>query len=112
MSSISALGRSPGGGRSNPFQYSCLKKPMIEEPGRLQSIGLQRVRHDLRDLVHAHTLSHYCLEPQNIFVSEIVISFSDYKLCQTVHPTSFETISKIPMEKQKANNKNNLVKKE
>ena len=52
------------------------------------------------------------LEPQNIFVSEIVISFSDYKLCQTVHRTILETISKIPKGKKKANNKNNLVKKE
>ena len=25
---ISGLGRSPGGGTGNPFQYSCLEKPM------------------------------------------------------------------------------------
>ena len=25
-------GRSPGGGYGNPFQYSCLEKPMDEEP--------------------------------------------------------------------------------
>ena len=43
------LGRSPGGhggGHGNPLQYSCLRNPMTEEPGRLQSIGLHRVRHD------------------------------------------------------------------
>ena len=28
MGSIPGLGRSPGGGNGNPFQYSCLKKPM------------------------------------------------------------------------------------
>ena len=28
MGSIPALGRSPGGGNGNPFQYSCLKHPM------------------------------------------------------------------------------------
>ena len=27
-SSIPELGRSPGGGHSNPFQYSCLENPM------------------------------------------------------------------------------------
>ena len=27
-SSILGLGRSPGGGHSNPFQYSCLENPM------------------------------------------------------------------------------------
>ena len=26
--SIPKLGRSPGGGNSNPFQYSCLENPM------------------------------------------------------------------------------------
>ena len=28
MGSIPGLGRSPGGGRGNPFQYSCLETPM------------------------------------------------------------------------------------
>ena len=40
-------GRTPGGGNGNPFQYSCLENPRTEEPGGLQSKGLQRVRHDL-----------------------------------------------------------------
>ena len=38
--------RSPGGGNGNPLQYSCLKNAMDEEPGGLQSMGLQRVGHD------------------------------------------------------------------
>ena len=37
------LGRSPGGEHGNPLQDSCL---WIEEPGRLQSLGSQRVGHD------------------------------------------------------------------
>ena len=32
------------------FQYSCLRIPWTEEPGRLQSIGSQKVRHDWSDL--------------------------------------------------------------
>ena len=40
------LGRFPGGGQDNPLQYSCLESPQDEEPGRLQSMGSQRVRHD------------------------------------------------------------------
>ena len=35
MSSIPGSGRSPGVGNGNPFQYSCLKNHMEEEPGRL-----------------------------------------------------------------------------
>ena len=38
---IPGLGRSPGGGYGNSLQYS-----WIEESGRLQSMGLQRVGHD------------------------------------------------------------------
>ena len=36
-----------GEGNGNPLQYSCLENPMTEEPGRLQSMGSQRVRHNL-----------------------------------------------------------------
>ena len=36
----------PGGGRGNPLQFSCLKNTVTEEPGRLQSVGSQRVRYD------------------------------------------------------------------
>ena len=38
---IPGLGRSPGEGNGNPLQYSCLKIPWTEKPGRLQSMGLQ-----------------------------------------------------------------------
>ena len=34
------------GGNGNPLQYSCLGNPMDSEPGRLQSLGSQRVRQD------------------------------------------------------------------
>ena len=43
---IPELGRSPGEGNGNPLRYSCLENPMREEPGRLQSMGSQRVGHD------------------------------------------------------------------
>ena len=38
--------RSPGVGNGNPLQYSCLENSMDGEPGSLQSLGLQGVRHD------------------------------------------------------------------
>ena len=40
-------GRSPEEGKGNPFQNSCLEIPWTEEPGGLQSLGLQKVGHDL-----------------------------------------------------------------
>ena len=36
----------PGDGHGNPLQYACLDNPWTEEPGRLQSMGSQRVRHN------------------------------------------------------------------
>ena len=42
------LGRSPGVENGNPLKYSCLENPMDRGAwgGGVQSIGLQRVRHD------------------------------------------------------------------
>ena len=50
----------PGEGNGNPRQSSCLEIPWTEEPGRLQSMGLQGVGHDLEtghDLVTGHDLT-------------------------------------------------------
>ena len=47
MGSIPGSGRSPGGGHRQPTPVFLPGEfPWTEEPGRLQSIGLQRVRHD------------------------------------------------------------------
>ena len=50
LGSIPGLGRSPTGGHGNPLQYSPVflpgESPWIEEPGGLQTMGLQRVGHD------------------------------------------------------------------
>ena len=35
-----------GEGNGNAVQYSCLENPWTEEPGRLQSMGSQRVGYD------------------------------------------------------------------
>ena len=51
-SSIPGSGRTPREGNGNPLQYSCLI-PWTEEPERLQSMRLQRARHN-----SAHTHTH------------------------------------------------------
>ena len=43
---ILGSGRSPGGGNGNHSSILAGKIPWTEEPGRLQSMGSQRVRHD------------------------------------------------------------------
>ena len=56
VGSIPELRRSPGGGHSNPLQYSCLEMriPWTEKPGRLQSMDSQRVGHNCIDLACMH----------------------------------------------------------
>ena len=46
IGSIPGSGRSLGEGHSNLLQYACLEKPMDRGAWRLQSLGVQRVRHD------------------------------------------------------------------
>ena len=43
---IPGLGRSPGEGNGNHSSNLAWKIPWTEEPGRLKSMGCQRVRHD------------------------------------------------------------------
>ena len=45
--SIPGLGRSPGGGNGNPFQYSCLENPMDRGTWRAIVHGVTRNGHDL-----------------------------------------------------------------
>ena len=46
VGSIPGSERSPGEGNGNPLQYSRLENPMDREPGWLQSMGSQSIRHD------------------------------------------------------------------
>ena len=46
LGSIPGLGRSPGEGNGYPLQYSCLKILWTEDLGGLQSMELQKVRHN------------------------------------------------------------------
>ena len=46
LGSIPGSGKSPGGGHGKPLEYSCLENLMDGDSSGLQSIGLQRIRHD------------------------------------------------------------------
>ena len=60
VGSTPGLGRSPGGGNGNPSSILAWRIPWTEEPGGLQSIGLQRVRHDwVTEHTHTQALSVY-----------------------------------------------------
>ena len=60
-------GRSLGEGNGNPLQYLAWKIPGTEEPGGLQSVGSQRVRHDW--VAFTHSLTHSQHTEQDVFVT-------------------------------------------
>ena len=46
LGSVPGLGGSPGEGNGNPLWYLAWRIPWTEEPGRVQFMGSQRVRHN------------------------------------------------------------------
>ena len=70
------VGMVPEEGNGSPLQYYCLENPMdkkkkkkkkipwTEEPGRLQSMGSQRVGHDWAIFTVTLLLSSFISEPQ------------------------------------------------
>ena len=46
LGSVPGSERSPGEGNGNPLWYPCLEISIDKEPGGLQSMGSQRIRHD------------------------------------------------------------------
>ena len=58
MGLIHGLGRSPGGGNGNPFQYSCLKNPMDRGAWWATVHGITKSQAQLRNWAHTHTHTH------------------------------------------------------
>ena len=80
MSSIPGWGRSPGGGHGNIHSgIHAWGIPWTEEPGGLQSMGSERVRHT-KAILHScstHDIYHICnIKP--IFCKDTA---SPYKIC-------------------------------
>ena len=48
-----------GEGDGTPLQYSCLENPWMEEPGRLQSMGLLKVGHNWATSLSLFTFMHW-----------------------------------------------------
>ena len=70
---IPGSGRSLREGHGTPLQYCCLENPWKEEPGRLQSIGSQRVRHKWSNLACTHAkwcLLSFCSSSQSIVTNK------------------------------------------
>ena len=63
-------GKSLGEGNGYPFQYSCLENSMNRETGKLQSMGSQRLVHNLateQQKVHYGQASQLCIYKISFF---------------------------------------------
>ena len=74
------LGRSLGGGHGNSLQYSCLENPQgfwgfSGEPGRLQSMGSQRVGHNWATVTEWKKRRSSCFRGAYFSVTKILGSF-------------------------------------
>ena len=56
---IPGMGRSPGEGNGNPFQYSCLENPLDRGAWQATLHGVARVEHDLATKLLLLLLSPY-----------------------------------------------------
>ena len=101
VGSIPGLGRSLGGGNGNALQYPCLENPWTEEPGELQSIGSQRVGHDLAT---EHTCTYLlwrniCLSLLTTFLialfAFLILSCMSYLCVLEINPFSVASFANI-----------------
>ena len=79
VGSIPGLARSPGGGNGNPLHILAWRIPWTEEPGGLQSIGSQRVRHGCSELAHMCICLqiHIYLSWSSYFSDNLIKSLTD-----------------------------------
>ena len=63
------LGQGPRKGTCSPLNMFAWKIPWAEEPGGLQAVGLQRVRHDW---AHAHTRTRTSVVDMSMPVSQLI----------------------------------------
>ena len=85
VGSMPGSGRSPGWGNGNWLQYSCLSRKITwtEEPGRLQSMGLQRVGHTSSFYVTSNGKSYKIIvqyQNQDVDVETVHWSYLDNPL--------------------------------
>ena len=59
LSSLLYIVWAKGSGNGIPLQYPCLENPWTEEPGRLQSMGSRRVRHDWATSLSLFSFMHW-----------------------------------------------------
>ena len=76
---IPGLLRSLGIGNGNPLQFAW-KRSLTEEPGRLQSMGLQRVRHNwVTEYIHTDVFTSHTI----VAIKDTWYDFNLHKFCKT-----------------------------
>ena len=74
--SIPGLGKSPGGGNGNPFQYSCQENPLDREPWWVTVHGVTKEVGYNFTYLHTHTHTHQ----ESLSIPEAILSPSQPSL--------------------------------
>ena len=90
---IPRSGKAPGVGNGNPLQYPCLGNSWTGEPRGLQSMKLQRVRHDLITLITLSlTYSTVCKDDKTFMLRMCaVLEHGSPVFCFVFSPLSMST---------------------
>ena len=85
LGSILGLGRSPGGGHGNPFQYSCLENPH----GQRSLVGYSPWGHkesDMTEQLSTHIHTHRCIHTQeNVHTTTYTSIYTDTQAYTQIH---------------------------
>ena len=89
-----------GEGNGTPLQYSCLENPM--EPGGLQSMGSQRVRHDWATSLSLFTFLHWRRkwQPTPMFLPGESLGRGSLVGCRLWGPTESDTTEATQQQQQ------------
>ena len=90
---IPGLGRSPREGNGHSLQYSCLENLMDRQPGRLQSMGSQRIEPE-----HAHTHTH--THTHIITAAAAAKSLQSVRLCATPQTAAHQAPPSLGFSRQ------------
>ena len=87
---ICGLGRSPGGGHDNHSSILAWRIPWTEEPGGLQSMGSQRVRHDW---VTKHSTAHQGFPGGSVVMNPPAVQEMKVQFLSLEDPLEKETVT-------------------
>ena len=98
LSSIPGLGRSPGGGTGNPFQYSCLENSMDGGAWWATVHRVTKTQTPLRDLTFTFHLQFYVKQRRNKQINKTLLGHRRILLYTNVYWLLWQSYVQCPLQ--------------